>query len=117
MKATDICARAAELVGGDRDRQHGAKARNFQNIATLWQAWLSIRKDEPLTGHDVGIMMALMKAARTQSGDFNEDDLIDAVGYLSCAGEILASEEAILHELVEATRAAAALHGEFARPR
>jgi len=88
MKATDICARAAELVGGDRDRQHGAKEQNFHNIAVMWDAWLAIRKYGELTGHDVGIMFALAKAARTQSGETNVDDYIDGAGYFACAGEI-----------------------------
>lgn len=90
MNATDICARAAELVGGHRDRQHGAKRQNFANIAALWNAWLAIRIDpaEPLDAHDVGVMMALLKAARTQSGEPNVDDYVDGAGYLACAGEV-----------------------------
>ena len=33
-------------------------------------------------------MMALLKIARTQSGAMNDDDAIDAIGYIACAGEI-----------------------------
>jgi len=92
-RATDIAGRAADLVGGDRDRQHGQKADNFNRIATMWNAWLSIRRepDAPLTGHDVGQMMSLMKKARTQSGDLNIDDYVDDCGYAACAGEIAAN--------------------------
>ncbi len=92
MKATDICTRAAELVGGDRDRQHGVKRQNFANIAALWSAWLSIRGvNIRLDEHDVGQMMSLMKKARTQTGDVNIDDYIDDAGYTACAGEIRAA--------------------------
>jgi hypothetical protein len=90
MNASDICARASELVSGDRDRQHGQKAMNFARIAVMWGTYLAIRRDPdaPLDAVDAGHMMALMKIARTQSGDLNMDDYVDAVGYLSCAGEI-----------------------------
>lgn len=89
-RATDIAAKASGLVGGDRDRQHGAKHDNFSRIATVWNAWLAIRRDPgaPLDAHDVGILMVLMKAARTQSGAMNLDDYVDMAGYASCAGEV-----------------------------
>lgn len=89
-RATDIATKAADLVGGDRDRQHGAKHDNFTRIAATWNAWLAIRKDPaaPLDAHDVGCMLALMKLARTQSGALNVDDYVDACGYAACAGEV-----------------------------
>lgn len=90
MRATEICTKAAELVGGDRDRQHGAKLDNFERIAIMWNAWMSVRRDlaAPLDAHDVAQMMSLLKKARTQSGEFNIDDYVDDVGYTSCAGEV-----------------------------
>lgn len=93
-KAASIASKAAELVGGDRDRQHGAKKDNFDRIATVWNAWLDIRKDPVarLNAHDVGVMMTLMKLARTQSGAFNIDDYVDACGYAACAGEVAGGE-------------------------
>lgn len=96
MRATEIAGRASDLVGGDRDRQHGAKHDNFARIATMWNAWLQTRRypAKPLSAHDVGIMMALMKAARTQSGSLNIDDYVDGAGYLACAGEVAQLQEA-----------------------
>lgn len=90
MRATDIASKASDLVGGDRDRQHGAKRDNFARIAVVWNAWLDVRKDAaaPLDAHDVGVMMSLMKLARTQSGSLNLDDYVDACGYAACAGEV-----------------------------
>jgi hypothetical protein len=92
ITAVGVCTRAAELVGGDRDRQHGKKRKNFENIAMLWNAWLAIRRDvtAPLDAHDVAQMMSLMKKARTQTGAFNADDYFDDAGYAGCAGEVAA---------------------------
>lgn len=95
MRATEIAGRAADLVGGDRDRQHGQKHDNFSRIANMWNAWLKTRKEPAaeLTAHDVGCMMVVMKLARTQSGNFNVDDYVDAAGYAACAGEVAGSVE------------------------
>lgn len=89
-KAADIARKAAELVSGDRDRQHGQMRENFTRIAMLWNAYLGTRKDPaaPLDAVDVGLMMNQLKVARTQSGAVNIDDFIDGAGYLACAGEI-----------------------------
>ncbi len=94
--AREIAAKAADLVGGDRDRQHGQKEDNFARIASVWNAYLDIRRvnREPLSAIDVGHMMSLMKIARTQSGSLNIDDYVDGAGYLACAGEIAASRAA-----------------------
>ena len=91
MKASDIAKKASELVNGERDRQHGDKAKNFENIAAMWNAYLGIankRMGRPIDAQDVGNMMALLKVARQFSGEFNADDFIDGCGYLACAGEV-----------------------------
>jgi hypothetical protein len=92
--AVDLATRAAELVGGDRDRQHGSKHDNFRRIAELWTAYLNIRRNPtaPLSAVDVALMMALLKTARTQSGAVNPDDFIDMIGYAACGGEIALKE-------------------------
>lgn len=84
MRAKDICATAANLVGGDREKTHGSKVENFTNIAALWTGYL----DVTVTALDVANMMALLKIARTKAGAHNMDDYIDAAGYAGCAGEI-----------------------------
>jgi hypothetical protein len=88
--AGEIGFRASQLVNGDRAEQHGDKVQNHQNIATLWNAYLKIRRDPtaPLSAHDAAIFQALLKIARTQSGSHNLDDYVDAAGYLAIAGEI-----------------------------
>jgi hypothetical protein len=90
--AGDLARKAADLVSGDRDRQHGEKVDNFSRIASLWDAYLHTRRTSgPLTAVDVGHMMVLMKVARTQSGALNMDDYVDMAGYAACAGEIAGS--------------------------
>lgn len=88
MNAVELIAKAGELVGGDRAKTHGDKHRNFANIARYWNAHIATKSGAELTGEDVGQMMALLKIARTQSGEMNPDDAIDAIGYIACAGEI-----------------------------
>lgn len=84
MKASKILMRAAELVGGERDRQHGDKLENHENIARLWSAYLEVE----ITAAQAALMLNLLKVARTKTGDFNLDDYLDMAGYAGCAGEI-----------------------------
>lgn len=90
MKASDICRQAAELVSGDRARTHGDKRKNHQNIAALWTAYLSIRREPgaPLSASDAATMMALVKIARMETGDHNPDDAVDGAGYIGIRGEL-----------------------------
>jgi hypothetical protein len=90
--AAAICRRAAELVGGDRQRTHGDKVANHANIAALWTAFLrrKLRDGATITALDVALMMVLLKVARTLTGNPNPDDYIDAAGYAGVAGEIAA---------------------------
>lgn len=89
-KAAEFLQHAASLVGADRETSHGPKKRNHDNIAALWQAYLDIRfdRDAPLSAVDVAHMMALLKVARTQLGNFNPDDYVDMAGYAGVAAEI-----------------------------
>jgi hypothetical protein len=88
MNAVDLIEKAGDLVGGDRAEQHGDKHTNFANIASLWNAYLKLKNGAQINATDVGYMMALLKIARAQSGALNNDDAIDAIGYIACAGEI-----------------------------
>ena len=94
MKAYEICAKAAELVSGDRHNTHGDKVQNFANIADHWNAILkNIWRREgtteiELTALDVANMLESFKIARRYSGSHNPDDYIDGAGYAGCAGEI-----------------------------
>lgn len=88
MNAVELIEKAGELVGGDRAKTHGDKHRNFAIIALYWNAHIEALDGKPLTGEDVGYMMAMLKIARAHSGSQNDDDAIDGIGYIACAGEI-----------------------------
>jgi len=92
LNAVDLIMKAGELVGGARAETHGDKHRNFQHIANYWNAHLATKNGAPLTAEDVGLMMALLKIARTKCGQHNDDDAIDAIGYIACAGEIASAK-------------------------
>ena len=84
MLAEEICRRAADLVGGDRARQHGQPQAAHMRIAALWSAYL----DLPITAHDVAILMVLLKVGRTSTGSLNLDDYVDVAGYAGIAAEL-----------------------------
>lgn len=90
MKAAQFLAKAISLVGGDRQATHGPKERNHDNIAVLWNAYLKIRRepDAELDCSDIATMMALLKIARMELGEFNPDDAVDGAAYLAIRGEL-----------------------------
>lgn len=84
MKTFQILQTAEKLVSGDRDKTHGDKLINHNNIALLWSAYLEFK----ITPKDVAILMVLLKLARTKAGQHNIDDYVDACGYAAIAGEL-----------------------------
>ena len=109
LRAHDIAAKAAELVGGDRAKTHGSKLENHSNIARLWTAygrnagWLV----GDLSALDVANLMECLKIARRQAGAHNPDDYIDGAGYASVAGEIAETLEMQRAVVAAAARSAA----------
>ena len=90
MNTTDILQKTEKLVNGDRDKTHGNKIENHENISRLWSAYLQnkTKLNIILSPEDVAQLMSLLKIARTQAGEHNIDDYVDAVGYQAIAGEI-----------------------------
>lgn len=86
-----LLAAAEKCVCHDRETQYGTPENNFGLIARYWTLYLDGRS-EP-TAKDVGIMLALLKVARIQSGQTKEDNYVDAIGYMACAGEIALKED------------------------
>ena len=91
MKPPSILREAEQIISADRERTHGKAEDNLANIATLWYAWCRVSRDAPMTAHDVAIMMALLKIARTQTGVYNRDDYVDAAGYVALAHRLAAA--------------------------
>ena len=84
MKTKEFLSKANVLVEGDRQKDYGDKLHNHSNIAKLWSAYLDIE----ITAHDVAILMALLKVARTKIGTRTKDTYVDMAGYSAIAGEI-----------------------------
>ena len=85
MKLTkEFLSEASRLVGVDREKDYGDKVDNHNNIARLWSAYLDVKVE----AHDVAIMMALLKMARTKLGAVSKDTYIDMAAYSAIAGEI-----------------------------
>lgn len=93
MSRATILDAAKKIVCGAREEEYSSPENSFAAIAELWNAFLfnKIHGDEitfRITSDDVGLMMALFKIARVQTGRYKADSFIDACGYLACAGEI-----------------------------
>ena len=89
MKSNQILNQASVLVQGQREKDYGDKTENHNNIARLWSAYLDI----PIQAHDVAILMALLKIARTKLGAVSKDTYVDMSAYSAIAGEIKFKEK------------------------
>lgn len=95
MKASEIAAKATDLVGGDRRQAYGNPDQGMTRVAILWNGWLhatGAAGPRPLTGSDVARLMVLMKLARSVTGPLRMDNFIDMAGWAAVAGEAAASE-------------------------
>ena len=87
----DILDTAKQYVDTDRANEHGDMEDNFNMIADYWNIHLGLI--EFIKAEDVGVMMALLKIARTHSNSANPDNYIDAAGYMACSAELAVNEE------------------------
>ena len=88
MKIKEIITEASRIVADDREKSYGNKSKNHLNIAKLWSAYL----DKNISSKDVAMLMALLKIARTKSGEHHIDNYIDLVGYGAIAGQLSSVE-------------------------
>ncbi len=86
MRAAALLAEAAELVGGERSRQHGPARQSLGLTAELWSAYFRV----PIEAVDVALLMALLKVARARAGVLDPDHFLDLCGYGAIAGELAA---------------------------
>lgn len=84
MNRDDTLATAANLIRGDREKQHGKWEDNARVTGGLWAAYLDGKMPE---ARDVAPMMALLKIARQRYSP-SDDNMVDACGYLALGGEI-----------------------------
>lgn len=83
---------AIRCVCHDRQDQHGKPENTFQNIADYWNTYLNHKGARPLRGEDVAIMMNLFKVARSEMNPSNEDNYVDACGYMALAAELVSPQ-------------------------
>ena len=81
----DVLQRGKELIRGARQQEYGPPEVNLERIAMGWNAYLLGRdKDEPISSHDVCMMMDILKAMRMAEG-YHEDSAADKAGYVGLA--------------------------------
>jgi len=68
-----------DLLEGPRAKSHGDFVALHERVAELWTPVL---KNGPVTADKVALCMALLKVARDEVGEFNEDDYIDGAAYM-----------------------------------
>ncbi|MHC4300949.1 MAG: DUF6378 domain-containing protein [Planctomycetota bacterium] len=81
--------RAEALITGSRNDDYGSAYDDFELVAQFWTTWLKARGilplDHPgLSGKDVAMMMALLKARR-EAGKPKQDNIDDGLGYTALA--------------------------------
>jgi hypothetical protein len=89
MEADDILAEASCLLHDKRQETYGSFWQNHRRIGVMWAEMLQL--EEPIEPEMVAIMMAIVKLSRIANDSTHTDNYIDAVAYLSGAGELATS--------------------------
>jgi hypothetical protein len=91
MKRAHFLKQAEQTICRDRQDIHGKPENTFALIAQYWSTFLSEESEKQITlcGADVAAMMTLFKIARMQINPFHEDNIVDGIGYLAIAGELI----------------------------
>ena len=92
-----ILEEAAQLTSGPRQRDYDSPLPNHRRIATMWNAYLSIRRrpDGAISPEDVATMMLLLKIAREVYTP-KRDNLVDVAGYARCLEQMREERDAVL---------------------
>ena len=87
---------ARKCVCSDRESQYGSPENNFALIAAFWGLYLEEKlqlTEVVIEAEDVAMMMALLKIARSTTGQVKLDNYVDLAGYAACGGEIAMRKE------------------------
>jgi hypothetical protein len=97
MLRKELLTKAIEITEGARQEHYGSPEDNFARIAEYWQAYLRQTQLEGckpiIMGHDVAVMMILMKVARLAADQLHDDSWLDIAGYAACGSQV-ANQEA-----------------------
>lgn len=96
-----FAAKAEEIVYGDREQAYDDPNRNFRNIAQVWSGILGVT----ISSAQVGLMMVGAKLVR-ENHKHQDDNIVDAYGYLMCVERIIEENEAERIARVSAERIA-----------
>ena len=79
-----VLKQAMEAIDGQRDLEYGSPEDNFERIAVFWQQYTG----HIFTGHDVAVMMILLKVSRLMNNPAVMDNWVDIAGYAACGAEV-----------------------------
>ena len=94
MAESEVLRTAEEIIFGERAKTYGDAKTSFSTIADFWTTYINkvLMDQNPeaefsvvLSGHEVAMMMILMKVSRT-TGSYHIDNYIDIAGYAALAG-------------------------------
>lgn len=97
-RRVQVLLKAARLTGGDRNKTYGEPKVNMVASHELkhlfWQHWRKCHPGVDAEGPWVeAIEMALTKLGRIATGQFHEDNYIDAAAYIAIACELAAPSQ------------------------
>ena len=84
MNRDEILTTAETLINGDRAKDYGDAAENFQRIADLWSPILGV----DVSATQVALALTQLKVARLITSNGHTDSWVDAAGYIALGGEI-----------------------------
>ena len=82
---------------GERNDHYGTPLENFERIAKLWSCHL----EHNISIYDVGVMLMLLKIARSKHDKLHEDTWVDIAGYAGATAEATFLDEEIKKEMKE----------------
>ena len=82
---------------GERNDNYGTPLENFERIAKLWSCHL----EHHISIYDVGVMLMLLKIARSKHDKLHEDTWVDIAGYAGATAEATFLDEDIKKEMKE----------------
>ncbi|HQJ56169.1 MAG TPA: DUF6378 domain-containing protein [Caldisericia bacterium] len=87
----DILSYVRKIVNKDRQDLYGNPENSFRIIADFWTTYLRHKYNilTDLEPKDIAIMLSLLKHARMVVQGNYEDNVVDAIGYLTILGERL----------------------------
>ena len=75
-----VLLEAEEAVCSDRNKDYGDPEDNFDDIASLWSAYMR----STFTRADVAVLRMLVKVARMKTSPALRDHWVDIAGYAAC---------------------------------